>query len=358
MWKLTGNRTDLYAKTRKEVTDLHQQICDKLTPWYFFNTGLQITNFHGKTVCYQGIEFEGSPRLVFWEGFIEPYLENGCVNILEKTVKTCRAGKLNPEPYLEEAAALLVILVEKTYTKMADIDQRLRGRGFPRNVQRRQVNHKIEKMGQYIREHLAAILLLETSRNLKMDTPSQASREIAAKFQRALRNHDLKEVIPIPLEELIFAQAELYLDRNMEYYQLLLSQIREKQLERDIQRTAFNITNSAIGVLNTGEMKDIESISMHVSLLREGTQAEVANAIEQLTKSVVASQELSKEQKQEMLELLETLSGQAALIPEKRLKPGAIRSVFSALAVSMNAAGGLASVWQTWGPIIKAFLGF
>lgn len=44
----------------------------KITPWVFFNTDEMpvITNFYGKSIHYQGVEFEGSPRLIFWDGFV------------------------------------------------------------------------------------------------------------------------------------------------------------------------------------------------------------------------------------------------------------------------------------------------
>ncbi len=51
---------------------------DKITPWAFFSTDVMppITKFDGTVIHYRGIEFSGSAYLVFWEGFIEPFLQD------------------------------------------------------------------------------------------------------------------------------------------------------------------------------------------------------------------------------------------------------------------------------------------
>jgi len=48
---------------------------EKVTPWVFLTThvGLHQTDFFGKQINYQGVEFEGSPRIVFWDSFIQPF---------------------------------------------------------------------------------------------------------------------------------------------------------------------------------------------------------------------------------------------------------------------------------------------
>lgn len=166
-------RTGLYPRTRKQVSDLHQAIRDKLTPWRFFNTGkpVKVTNFAGKQITYEGIEFEGSPRVVFWESFIEPFLENGIVNVLQNTLNECQQANLQPEEYIEEAANLLKIFVRKIYAEMAEIDQKIRGKGFPNSVQRRIVDGQIAHMERYINEHKSALMLLSSPHN-KPTTPS------------------------------------------------------------------------------------------------------------------------------------------------------------------------------------------
>lgn len=159
--------TDLYPRTRKEITDLWESINSKLNPWRFFSTGklVKVTNYYGKPISIGGdIEFEGTPRLVFWDNFIEPFLQEGIINILDQTAETCKQANLNPEPYIEETAVLLDNLIQNVYSEMADIDQNLRGKGFPHRASRKQVKGKIKEMQKLLEGHKTAAKLLYTPR--------------------------------------------------------------------------------------------------------------------------------------------------------------------------------------------------
>ncbi len=123
-------------------------------------------------------------------------------------------------------------------------------------------------------------------------------------------------------------------------------------------KTEIHLSNSTIGILNTGEIEDVQSISVNVSTLAESGHAEIAKAIKELTEAVAANQNLPADDRAYLLENLEELSRQAALPPEQRAKSGVIKSLVSGLAGSLSAAGGLAEVWSTWGAPIRAFFGF
>jgi hypothetical protein len=120
----------------------------------------------------------------------------------------------------------------------------------------------------------------------------------------------------------------------------------------------IHISDSTIGILNPGEITNVQSLTVNVSSLAESGNAEVANALKHLTEAVAASQELTTEQRAEALDWLEELSKQANLSKEKRLKPASLRAVAMALASACSAAGGLSTVWNTWGSVIKAFFRF
>jgi hypothetical protein len=181
-------------------------------------------------------------------------------------------------------------------------------------------------------------------------------------FERALRTEDFSEINTIPLNELQLAKAYLHLDRNMPFYQLILDKIREKErqkeLEENIRRITFNISQSPIGILNTGEIREVESIAANVSLLDQEENDKVGIAILNLTKAVTDSKELSETQRKEALEFLETLSGQAPIPQEKRLPSASLKAVFNGLASTINTAGSLAQLWTTWGTQIAAYFGF
>lgn len=152
----TDSRSPLYEKTKQRVDDFYAKLDkEELMPWNFFNSGVmpEVKKYYGGTIKYSGVEFSGSPVLVFWEGFIEPFLEHGITEILEQIANDALEKRLNPEPCISEAAGLLDGVISKTYNQMAEIDQRLRGKGDPKSVKRKDVTENIEKMRIYLQRN-------------------------------------------------------------------------------------------------------------------------------------------------------------------------------------------------------------
>jgi hypothetical protein len=128
--------------------------------------------------------------------------------------------------------------------------------------------------------------------------------------------------------------------------------VQEKQM------TKINILNSTIGILNTGQIKNIESININIGKLNDAGSDEIANALRNLTAAVVESTELAGDDKSDALEQLESLSEQAILPASERNKPGVVKAVFTTLNGTLAAAGSLAGIWSAWGPAIQRFFGF
>lgn len=125
-----------------------------------------------------------------------------------------------------------------------------------------------------------------------------------------------------------------------------------------VSKTNINISNSTVGVLNTGEIRNVESISTHISLLSESGNAQVAEALKQITQSVVQSEELTNVQRAEVLEQLEEVSKQAPLSPEKRVPSGVLKAILNGVATTLQSTANLAKIWTTWGPDISKYFGF
>ena len=152
----TDSRTPLYEKTKQRVNDFYAKLeKEQLMPWNFFHSGVmpEVKKYYGGTIKYSGIEYSGSPVLVFWEGFIEPFLEHGITEILEQVTNDAFEKQLNPEPCINDAAMLLDGVINNTYNQMAEIDQRLRGKGNPKSVKQKDVTENIEKMRTYLQRH-------------------------------------------------------------------------------------------------------------------------------------------------------------------------------------------------------------
>ncbi|HHT9123355.1 MAG TPA: hypothetical protein ACFYEF_10855 [Candidatus Wunengus sp. YC63] len=138
---------------------------------------------------------------------------------------------------------------------------------------------------------------------------------------------------------------------------LLLEAQYPLPVKESVSMNGINISNSNIGILNTGEIEDIQSISVNITSLSESGAHEVAEAIKQITEAVSKSSDLVATNKSMVLEQLEELSEQALLPAENRSKPGILKAIISTLATTLAAAGGLAEVWSTWGPAIQKFFG-
>lgn len=102
----------------------HKLRQDKVDPWFFMTAGplFEITNFYGKKISYQGIEFEGSPRHVFWGRYIEPFIEDIVERVVTETTQEAIDRHIALEPALRDAERYLKQLAQVTYRRMSEVD--------------------------------------------------------------------------------------------------------------------------------------------------------------------------------------------------------------------------------------------
>jgi hypothetical protein len=138
----------------------HKLRQDKVDPWFFMTAGppFQITNFYGKIISYQGIEFEGSPRHVFWGRYIEPFIEDIVERVVTETAQEAIDRHVAIEPALRDAEMYLKQLAQLTYRRMAEVDQRLSGKGNPSSVKPRPVEKEIAGMESLFKERISVEL--------------------------------------------------------------------------------------------------------------------------------------------------------------------------------------------------------
>ena len=157
-------RSALYGVTKREITDRCELIKrQRIKPWRALAYGkpIEIKDYYGSTIHYQGVKFEGCPRVVFWGGHIEPFLEDAIEKILVQTAKKCREYQLKPERPIEEAVRLLRgLLIYPIYRCMAQTDQFLRGK--EKKVRFETIKDRIEGMEGCLKEHRGATILLAT----------------------------------------------------------------------------------------------------------------------------------------------------------------------------------------------------
>ena len=158
---IPNKETDLYPITSQRTKKLNETIADKLRPWeeyYMRNNELKVKNYYGRTISYSGVLLSRSPMLVFWNNFIEPFLENGAVEILKNTYQLCIEKELPPQIYMKEASELLKLLNRETYERMSKLCSKSRNRGFPNGETPVNVEGKINKMNSHVDSYAAATM--------------------------------------------------------------------------------------------------------------------------------------------------------------------------------------------------------
>jgi hypothetical protein len=147
---------------------------EKLTPWAFFLTGkgVRLTDFFGKQVSYTGggLQFDGSPREYFWNAFIQPFLNDISSRSFSETEAFCREKGLDWRLPLEETAFFLKSGIKGVYQRMSDIDQRLRGKGYPNSVPKHDPRGKVAASEAFVEERLSAELALAPKKRRTINT--------------------------------------------------------------------------------------------------------------------------------------------------------------------------------------------
>ncbi|MBN1804209.1 MAG: hypothetical protein JW837_03055 [Sedimentisphaerales bacterium] len=122
---------------------------------------------------------------------------------LDETLETCRARGLRPEePYIRESAMLLDgYLIDPIYRYMADIDRRIRDKGDPKSVGRKDVTDEITEMVKFLDkckdEVIRGIKQAEPEQNTK---PAKRWRKISNFFWK-LYEKTLKVIVDAVLEK-------------------------------------------------------------------------------------------------------------------------------------------------------------
>jgi len=163
--------TPLYPIIEKTVDDAWIKLeREQITPWAFLTAGpkFQVTDFYGQKISYEGISFEGTPRQIFWGRYIEPFLEDLVDRVISETLRVAAEKKQDARLCLPEAAGLLKSVAQRAYSRMADIDRRLRGNGYPTSVALRDTVRELRAVEDFIDRRITAELAMIRPR-LKID---------------------------------------------------------------------------------------------------------------------------------------------------------------------------------------------
>lgn len=151
--------TPFYPKRDLALRNTYDRLeRDLFGPWSFFNSGVPITvtPCEGAAQYFNGhLEFSGSVVYIFWR-FFDPDIRKVIIDEIQHTVIDCEPLPQLLEQGLNETRDLLRTLIQKSYQRLATIDQQLRGKGYPNSVTPRPIDDKLQMMFRFLDAHIEA----------------------------------------------------------------------------------------------------------------------------------------------------------------------------------------------------------
>lgn len=147
-------QSEISPLTKKLVFEKQQELVKLVVNWSFLTAGppFESKKYDGSLIRYQGIKFEGSPRRVFWTGYIEPYLENYGLDVLKQVGGSALDCGVNIELAIDECVSSINGMIATVYNHMADVDSRLMGNGFE-PAKKKDVSGYVLNMQKTIKGH-------------------------------------------------------------------------------------------------------------------------------------------------------------------------------------------------------------
>jgi hypothetical protein len=156
----------LYLILKAEADDIFGKVSrDCVEPWVFFRSkGVNIEGSDGRRISISGVEYSGSAVAVFWSS-IDPLLKKKAREFIERTRVLAHERGVSLKAALRDCQNLIHSAVFAVFDRMAVIDQRLRGNGSPRSVQKRDTVSQADKIVKEIDRLIEAEMSLLPSGN-------------------------------------------------------------------------------------------------------------------------------------------------------------------------------------------------
>ena len=132
---------------KADVEEITQSLLKAtVEPWIFFSShGVNIKKVDGRSISISGVEYSGSAIIVFWEGFADAYINKRSRELVESTRLEAIDRNIPVGNALQDCLVHLRTMVVTVFDRMAAIDQRLRGKGFPESVLKKDVQQYIDR---------------------------------------------------------------------------------------------------------------------------------------------------------------------------------------------------------------------
>lgn len=146
----------------------------------------------------------------------------------------------------------------------------------------------------------------------------------------------------------------LRLAQDLQHSVTLIDGLLESEKEQPIPMT-INIEKFQ-GVLNTGVIKDVGTISVSISELTASGQEDVAKHIQNLTECIGVATEFTDEQRSEALARIAQLSAESIKPKEQRLPKMNLRDSYKALSEIVKVSAACYEIWHAAGPALLGLL--
>lgn len=113
------------------------------------------------------------------------------------------------------------------------------------------------------------------------------------------------------------------------------------------------VNGGTVGAINFGNVNEIK---VSLQAIQQNGEPDLAASLDALTNAIIAAQDADTAAKNELLEQISDLSGQAAA-PAGERKPGRIKALFSAIQSGSTAITSAAGAWGAVEPLLKGHFG-
>ena len=198
------NPSPLSAVIQSDVDEALQHLKrEVIEPWAFFNShGVDVPRADGRRIQISGTKYSGSAVDVFWSQFADEWIQKKGRELIESTRMKAIERQLPVSPALSACLGYINGMIQTICHRMADIDQSLRGEGFPRNVTRRDVSHKIEKNWNEISKYgQSEIQAYESADREAKERMEKQKNEPNLVVEHRINEHGYREtstVFPVP----------------------------------------------------------------------------------------------------------------------------------------------------------------
>lgn len=136
------------------IEEKERKLLNFLSKWKMFpaRNSIKIQKYDGDWINIEGVQFEGSVRIVYWY-FFPPFIKNYIVEIMKQAAEHCEAKGMSLHKANKICVAMLDVFISRFYEKLAEVDSNLMGVGL-QNKDRIYLQHKqdLDNFKTFIKE--------------------------------------------------------------------------------------------------------------------------------------------------------------------------------------------------------------